>query len=327
MRSRFAEPDWLAAVKPVFDALRIVQRDALVAYILVQAGPAILAALGIEATETRPCTADDLFGYFLFDTQMQPCMETSRIRHALSSVQLFIERALRNLEPLASPADIDAGQWTWRKRYRIWQANREVFLWPENWLDEGLRDDQSPICQTTMKQLLQSDVSDDTAAAAYLDYLSNLEQVAKLEPCGTCYADSGDGTGNYTMHVVGRTSGAHRRHYYRRFANGAWGAWEEIPLKIEGVPLIPCMWNGRLMLFWLQIQHSPAVTAATLTSYLPPTSEYQHGGRAGRARGWRHGGELAGTVQHRGGPVLQRVLQRQVAASQDLGPRQPADHG
>ena len=273
VRSRFAEPDWLAAVKPVYDALRIKQRDALVAQILVQGASTILRALGIQATDTRPCTADDLFGYFLFDTQMQPCMETSRIRHALSSVQLFIERALRNLEPLVSPGDIDASQWTWRKRYRVWQANREVFLWPENWLDEGLRDDQSPIFQTTMKQLLQSDITDDTAAAAYLDYLSNLEQVAKLEPCGIYYDGPGDGTGNYTVHVVARSSGAHRRHYYCQFANGAWGAWEEIPIKIEGVPLIPYVWNGRLMLFWLQIQHSPAVTASTLTSYLPPQSD------------------------------------------------------
>ena len=106
-RSRYAEPDWLAAVTPVNNTLRTLQRDALVAYILVQAGPAILAALGVQATATRPCTADDLFSYFLFDTQMQPCMETSRIRHALSSVQLFIERSLRNLEPLVNPQDID----------------------------------------------------------------------------------------------------------------------------------------------------------------------------------------------------------------------------
>jgi pSer/pThr/pTyr-binding forkhead associated (FHA) protein len=277
VRSRYAEPDWLAAIKPVNDTLRMLERDALVGYILVQAGPDILAALGILAASTRPCTADDLFGYFLFDTQMQPCMETSRIRHALSSIQLFIERSLRNLEPLVNPADIDASQWTWRKRYRVWQANREVFLWPENWLDEGLRDDQSPICRTTMKQLLQSDINDDTAAAAYLDYLSNLEQVAKLDPCGICYVAPTDGTSNYTAHVVAATAGAHRKYFYRCYANGSWGAWQEIPLKIEGVPVIPYVWNGRLMLFWLQIQHSPAVTASTLTGYLPPASDTSTG--------------------------------------------------
>lgn len=69
-------------------------------------------------------------------------------------------------------------------RYRVWQANREVFLWPENWLYPELRDDQSPFFQETMSALLQSDTTDDAAANAYLDYLTKLEGVAKLEPCG-----------------------------------------------------------------------------------------------------------------------------------------------
>ena len=119
-------------------------------------------------------------------------MQTSRIRLALSSVQLFIERCLRNLEPAVDPAAIHGTQWDWRKRYRVWQANREVFLWPENWLDPSLRDDQSPFFKTTMSQLLQSDITDDTAAKAYLDYLSCLEGVAKLDPCGLYYDSASD---------------------------------------------------------------------------------------------------------------------------------------
>ena len=49
------------------------------------------------------------------------------------------------------------------KRYRVWQANREVFLWPENWLDPELRDDQSPFFKEAMSELLQSDITDDAA--------------------------------------------------------------------------------------------------------------------------------------------------------------------
>jgi hypothetical protein len=273
VRSRYAEPDWLAVVRPVSDTLRELERDALVAYVLVQAGESILSALEGQAAPGRRCTADDLFSYFLFDVEMQPCMETSRVRHALSSVQLFIERALRNLEPLVNPADIDAGQWVWRKRYRVWQANREVFLWPENWLDESLRDDRSPFFQTTMKQLLQSDITDDSAASAYLDYLSSLEQVAKLEPCGICYVTADDGSSNDIAHVVARTAGAHRKHYYRQFANGAWTPWEEIQLSIEDVPVVPYVWNGRLLLFWLQIHHSPAVSTGNLSAVLPKPND------------------------------------------------------
>jgi SpoVK/Ycf46/Vps4 family AAA+-type ATPase len=29
--------------------------------------------------------------------------------------------------------------WTWSKRYRAWEANRKVFLYPENWIEPELR--------------------------------------------------------------------------------------------------------------------------------------------------------------------------------------------
>jgi len=280
VRSRYAETDWLAVVQPISDSLREMQRDALVAYILVQSGPAILATLGITAGPDRVPTPDDLFNYFLLDVEMEPCMQTSRIRQALSSIQLFIERCLRNLEPAISPADIGgpatpgspppSAEWDWRKRYRVWQANREVFLWPENWLDPSLRDDQSPFFQTAMSQLLQSDITDETAVGAYLDYLSNLEGVAKLDPCGLYYQPT-QGSADDLAHVIARTGGAHRKYYYRRLEGGAWTPWEEIKLSIEDNPVIPYVWNGRLLLFWLQLQHQPGVSATdpNLGSMLP----------------------------------------------------------
>ena len=29
--------------------------------------------------------------------------------------------------------------WTWRRNYRVWEANRKVFLYPENWAEPKLR--------------------------------------------------------------------------------------------------------------------------------------------------------------------------------------------
>ena len=113
----------------------------------VTISPGILAALPagsglifVPAGAVEIDTIDCLYAYFLIDTQTQPPVLTSRIRLALSAVQLFIERVVRNLEPEITPADIDASQWEWMKRYRVWQSNREVFLWPENWLYPELRD-------------------------------------------------------------------------------------------------------------------------------------------------------------------------------------------
>src|SRR6266536_2041667 len=31
------------------------------------------------------------------------------------------------------------GRWSWLKRYRVWDAGRKVFLYPENWLEPDLR--------------------------------------------------------------------------------------------------------------------------------------------------------------------------------------------
>ena len=30
-----------------------------------------------------------------------------------------------------------ARKWEWRKRHRVWEANRKVFLFPENWSTAG----------------------------------------------------------------------------------------------------------------------------------------------------------------------------------------------
>ena len=95
------------------------------------------------------------------------------------------------------------------KRYRVWQANREIFLWPENWLYPELRDDQSPFFEQMMSDLLQGDITDDAAQVAYLNYLTSLEAVAKLEPCGIYYVPGDSEASNEISYVVGRTAGAH----------------------------------------------------------------------------------------------------------------------
>ena len=45
------------------------------------------------------------------------------------------------------------------KRYRVWEANRKIFLWPENWLEPEFRDDKTHLFQALESNLLQGDVS------------------------------------------------------------------------------------------------------------------------------------------------------------------------
>ena len=147
-----------------------------------------------------------------------------------------------------------------------WQANREVFLWPENWLYPELRDDQSEIFQSTLSTLLQGDLTDDAATEAYLDYLASLELIAKLEPCGIWYVpasdgSSGGGASDEIAYVVARTAGAHRKHYFRELQSGSWTPWQEVKIDCEDMPLTPIVWNGRLFLFWLRIRERTIVAA------------------------------------------------------------------
>lgn len=251
VRSRYAEADWLTVVKPINDTMRDLQRDALVSYVLQQLGDQ-----GPQSPTADINTPDKLFEYLLMDVQMEPCMETSRIRHALSAVQLFTEMCLRNLVPQVNPQDIPPG-WEWRQRYRVWQANREVFLWPENWLAPELRDNQSSFFKQTLNQLLQGDLTDDAAATAYLGYLTSLESVAKLEPCGIWF----DGA---NCDVIARTAGAHRKYYHRQLIGASWTPWNEVKLGIEDNPVVPYVWNGRLMLFWLRVLHQAPTDGTTL---------------------------------------------------------------
>jgi hypothetical protein len=254
LRARSAASDWRNLIQPVNGQLRSLQRDALVAYVLQKLR---------ESGGSTVDTADKLYEYFLMDVQMEPCMQTSRIRHALSSVQLFIDRCLLNLEPDVSPGALNADYWKWMKRYRVWEANRKVFLFPENWLEPELRDNKSPFFKEIESELVQSDITEDTAASAMLNYLSKLHDVAKLEPCGLFVEQNGVTADDDRVHVIARTSDVHRKYYYRRYEVGTWTAWEEIKVAIEDNPVVPVVWNNRLLLFWVKILKQTPLSMAT----------------------------------------------------------------
>lgn len=136
IRAKSSADDWAAIFKPLRDELRQNQREALIAYLLVQP----------KLKEWGVIDADSLFEFFLIDVQMGPCLETSRIKQAISSVQLFVQRCLCGMEKRygVESSMLDRKRWEWMQKYRVWEANRKVFLYPENWIEPSLRDDKSP---------------------------------------------------------------------------------------------------------------------------------------------------------------------------------------
>jgi Neuraminidase-like domain len=127
-----------------------------------------------------------------------------------------------------------------------------------------------------MSSLLQSDITDDAAANAYLDYLTNLEEVAKLEPCGLYYQPGTENT-NEASYVVARTAGAHRKYYFRERQSESWTPWTQVKIDCEDMPLTPIVWDptgtgskGRLFLFWLKILKQTSVDPNSMPAPLSP---------------------------------------------------------
>jgi hypothetical protein len=241
IKDNSTEAAWMETMPTVSDPLRNKLRDALVNYIL-----------HFKKPSPEIITPDKLYEYFLIDVEMDACMKTSRIRQALSTVQLFIQRCLMNLEPDVAPSSIRAQQWLWMKRYRVWEANRKVFLYPENWLEPELRDNKSSFFKELEGELLQAEITDESAELAFLNYLKKLDDVARLEMVGMYLEENEQGNqDDDILHVFGRTNGNTRQYYYRRYEYGYWTAWEKITMNIEGDYIYPVVWKKRLFIFWL----------------------------------------------------------------------------
>src|SRR5262249_21311146 len=150
---------------------------------------------------------------------------TSRIRLAISSVQLFIQRCLLNLEPKAHPSLINAKQWEWVKRYPAWEFNRNIFFFPEKFLEPECGDDKPHLCAELEGALLQGDVSSDLVEDAFLNYLRKLDELARLDIVAMHVEDSPD-PARRTLHVIGRTFSQPHKYFYRRFAHQMWTSWE-----------------------------------------------------------------------------------------------------
>ena len=277
IKARYDDAAWTGVAHPLADALRERQRDALVAYILGLGTWNGLAVNGVPVTDTNL-----LYEYLLIDTEMSPCMLTSRIVQATAAVQLFVQRCQLGLEvAYVDPQAMDDELWSWMKLYRVWQANRKVFLWPENYIVESLRDDKTPFYKEFESELLQGQLTDDRIESAVSDYVAKLNQVANLEMCGLFWEQ----TDVDILHVFGRTRNTPHIYFYRRLENQtSWTPWERVDLDIEGDHLIPVIWNRRLYLFWPRftmktLGADPEHSTEQLT-YWEITlawSEYKHG--------------------------------------------------
>jgi hypothetical protein len=249
VRSLYDETSWAEAARPVNDRLRVERRDALLAYLLVNPP---------DAYKYKWYTVNDIYETLMIDVEMMSCMSTTRILQAVNTVQVWVERIILGLEGLTL-AKNEIRQWNnWRKLYRLWEANRKIFVYPENWIEPELRDNKTPFFKELEKTLKQNDVTQEMVEDAYRTYLERLDEVSHLDVVAT-YRETTQAPKDFVypngdvFHVIARTPSFPHLYYYRKHKNDEWTPWEKMEVQIDGDHFVAEMWRGRLRLYWLHL--------------------------------------------------------------------------
>ncbi|MEM7041714.1 MAG: neuraminidase-like domain-containing protein [Pseudomonadota bacterium] len=242
------------------DTLRGLRRNALVDHV-------------IRGSAGRFDDVADLYNYYLIDPEMEGCARTSRVVSATGSLQTYVHRIILNLEQdrrstnaanhvHVSPTRIPRDEWEWRKNYRVWEANRKVFLWPENYMQPALRDNKTPLFEDLEKTLLQQDINEQTVLDAYAAYLRGFEELASLRIAGA-YHEHIWSSKTDILHIFGCTSDDPPVYYYWTIENLtfskltstrriSYSARRKIDVAIGARDVSPIMYNNRLHVFWLE---------------------------------------------------------------------------
>ena len=250
--------DQPATLTTIQNALNANKRDALLRLMMHQ----LRTQKGLPITTTR-----DLYEYLLIDVAVMGEVKTSYVKEAIAAVQLYIYRCRNHLEPGVTVAKELDTWWSWLEHYRVWQANREVFLYPENYIQPELRKEKSEQFVQLEQALQQSSLKETNVDTAVKTYLDGFATVANLQVVGSyLYASQ---TANDAPHaqqnlyLVGRTSTQPYTYYYRTgtfnkyndsntYTATQWSPWVKINVQINSTLATPVFAFDRLFLFWVE---------------------------------------------------------------------------
>ncbi|KAH8745247.1 hypothetical protein BGZ57DRAFT_975557 [Hyaloscypha finlandica] len=266
LKARYSDDDWLGVLKSIQDPLRRQKRDALVNYLL--------------SVNKDFKTADDLYDYYLIDTQMGSCMDTSRVVQAHATIQLFVQRCLLGLEiHSVASEDVDPRWSEWRKwmaNYRVWELNKKVFLFPHQFLDPGVRKDKSELFLDFESGLQQDQLTDSALEACFATYLEQLDGIAHVDVMA-CYYE----TAKTTMHVFARNKGGDPAKFFHRTfpQERSWTPWETINVDITGDILLAFERNSRITLAWPVFSEEPDPAQTSRGPNIPDSSTIHDPGK------------------------------------------------
>ncbi len=245
--------DWNTLKNQIHDEMNLVKRDALLPFVVFN---------DKEVDSPR-----DLYEKMLIDVEMGAESKTSKIKEAISAIQLYFHRYFVNIEkPLINGEEDTKKQllksrWQWMKNYRVWEANRKVFLYPENYIRPELRDTKTPAFETLEQDLLQGEISEFAAQKAFKKYVDHYTEVSRLTIAGGYVYDDPVQDVDNNLILFGRTKSEPSKYYYRHatfFAGSTksakWQPWLEVGVSIDSDKVYPVFAFGRLWVFWSKIE-------------------------------------------------------------------------
>ena len=262
--------NYATLVKQIVNELNTLKRNALVPYVI--------------ANDREVNNPRQLYQKLLIDILMSSEAETSRIEEAIGAIQLYLHRYFINLEDIALDASdqqaarlILKDRWQWLRNYRVWEANRKVFLYPENYIRPELRDTKTAGFKALEENLSQGELTESMVEEAYLKYLDRFTEVSELTIAGGyVYDDNSMGTADKKLVLFGRTRIAPMRYFYRfgTFVRGesaaaTWEPWEELDISIEATRVEPVFAFNRVFVFWTVLKESadnPSSAIVTTTT-------------------------------------------------------------
>jgi hypothetical protein len=171
VKAKFGDSDFASVNDSIVSDLNEARRDMLLGYTVWL----------LQKTYAEITSPERLYQYLLIDVEMCGCDTTSYIAQGIAAVQLYMQRCRLMLEPgVTDLSNIPEIWWEWMSAYRVWEANRKIFLYPENYLDPALRKDQTPQFTELVDALMQTDINTSSVATAYQGYFDAFSKISQL---------------------------------------------------------------------------------------------------------------------------------------------------
>ena len=324
-----SEKAWHKVGQELRDQIRRRQQNALLTYVRTLPG-----AVGSDS---------EFYLKYLVDPMMDPCMQTSRLKLAISSVQSFVNLCF--LGKVDVPVDGDPNQtevaaptreeeeedWrSWRSSYRMWEAARKVLMFSENWLTPSVRLEKSPEFAELETSLQVQGLNNRAAEQSFRRYVVDVARYTN--PMVACVTRARNGN----MHMLARTASEYEIPIYRsgtkvpdRKHAWRWSAWETLPfpLKKSGRLSRLAMYalGDQVILAWVELEgHNekfppPDDDQDTDSDQEPTTSNGGQAGSAGNTGDNTVSGQGGSSNSHPGKQYARELEQEDIVVENEDG--------